>query len=342
MPSRQQIKYFDRFGKVNYDFSNENALAVMTNITKFIRAEDRGELSSYLYYDIQSGDRPDTIAYNVYGKSEYYWMIFLLNTRLHTGMNAWPLTDNEMDRYLEKEYDPYCWVSGDASDTNYIGNIPFDRKYLPHLRVTYSTNGYPFTGLKIKSYDYQRLGLVVYKDTQIDVLNLGLESTDTVTMAITHDASALGLEWADRCESLGLDGFTQEEEDYTRHSYYFQANNRFANILLKNATYRYYIDQYDLDGIAENGVLVPFQLLKHYQVIRDSVDPGIKLIELNDATSSAKVLDPDPYLVNLDFLSKVSFYQNERDDNEQKKKIRLPRKEIAADIALRYYKLIKR
>ena len=58
MPSRQQIKYFDRFGKVNYDFSNENALAVMTNITKFIRAEDRGELSSYLYYDIQPGDRP--------------------------------------------------------------------------------------------------------------------------------------------------------------------------------------------------------------------------------------------------------------------------------------------
>jgi len=361
MPSNQQVRYFDRFGTVDYDFTNENALARMTDLTKFIQATDRGEISSYLYYDIQPEDRPETIAYNIYGKSEYAWMIFMLNPRLHTGMNAWPLTDYEFEKYIEREFDPYCWISGahidetaDVDVANYIGNIPLNEKYLPHLYITTSRSteendaNFALTELKIKSYDYERLGLVVEKNSNSDVLDLQLNLDTDDYLGITHDNSELGQEWAAKCNSLRGMGILKDEPGFIRRENYYGENQhrdvfkfssarRFSNAALKYATYRYYIDRYDDDALG-NGVLVPFRLLTHNEVIRNAVEPGIKLVELNDPG----YFDDDPALINLDFISKVSFYQNERDDNDAKKKIKLPRQEIATDIARRYYNLLKR
>lgn len=58
-----------------------------------------------LYYDytIKDGERPDVVAYNYYGNSEYYWVIFLVNDIVDPYYD-WPMDQNTFEAFLKKKY----------------------------------------------------------------------------------------------------------------------------------------------------------------------------------------------------------------------------------------------
>lgn len=397
------IRYLDRFGTLDYDFTGANASARMTNFTKFIEARDLGELSSYTEYEIQPGETADSISSKLYGTPEYYWMLHLINPSLREGKTAWPLTDVEMDKYLEREYDPYSWVSAEGASANYeegsesffLGNIPLDKKYLPHLQLTYyyiyNLSGgdeafyeWPKTDLQIKHYDHERLGLVISRPEALSINDNALDLNNTYDrdnivemVGITHDNTPLGMEWRNRCYELSrpelyvsgrLSLDTLEDEDWLaegppiivdsdspgcssvtsdltwsdRVVAKFQMDRRFSNLEYKNAIYRWYIDQIDVDGTSSNGVVVPLQLLTHFDVLYNGVVDQIPIIYIPPVLEDGgDNYGFDDDRLQFEDLSRVTFYEYERDLNDLKKRIRVPRPEIVGDIALRYNRLIR-
>lgn len=55
-------------------------------------------------YYIRDGDRPDTIAYDLYGNSFYDWVIILCNERLVNFYEEWPKDSNTLEIYVFQKY----------------------------------------------------------------------------------------------------------------------------------------------------------------------------------------------------------------------------------------------
>lgn len=84
--------YFERFPKVLYLFGDEKQPVLFQQLTRYVDLIDtlRNETGTYIEYEIRDGDRPDTLSYKLYGKSEYDWTFFLMNERLREV--GWPKT----------------------------------------------------------------------------------------------------------------------------------------------------------------------------------------------------------------------------------------------------------
>jgi hypothetical protein len=54
-------------------------------------------------YDVQSGDRPDIIAYKYYDDPTLDWVILLVNNIIDPQFE-WPLDDRSFERYMRKKY----------------------------------------------------------------------------------------------------------------------------------------------------------------------------------------------------------------------------------------------
>lgn len=97
-------RYFDTFPKVPYLFGDETAPVLFQKLSQYselldIRAD---EVSAYIEYEIRDGDRPDTLSYRLYGKSEYDFTFFLMNPRLRE--TGWPLTIQELQDRAQNDF----------------------------------------------------------------------------------------------------------------------------------------------------------------------------------------------------------------------------------------------
>jgi hypothetical protein len=57
-----------------------------------------------LPYQIKDGDRPETVAFDVYGAATYYWVILLLNNIVDP-RNEWPLSQSDLEAKALAAYD---------------------------------------------------------------------------------------------------------------------------------------------------------------------------------------------------------------------------------------------
>lgn len=85
--------------KVNYKgqvLSNlmHNISIIKENIVKF---------DVYFAYRVGDGERPDTIAYDYYGNSDYAWLVMISNSIIDPYFQ-WPLDINQFHDYLRAKY----------------------------------------------------------------------------------------------------------------------------------------------------------------------------------------------------------------------------------------------
>ena len=64
-------KYFENFPKVFYLFGEEESPVLFQQLTRYVDLIDilRDTTGAYIEYEIRDGDRPDTLAHRLYGKS---------------------------------------------------------------------------------------------------------------------------------------------------------------------------------------------------------------------------------------------------------------------------------
>lgn len=77
----------------------------MSNILAKINPirEHLAKFEVYYPYSIKDGERPDTIAYDYYGSSDYAWLVMIVND-IYDPYYQWPLTYSEFYDYLFKKY----------------------------------------------------------------------------------------------------------------------------------------------------------------------------------------------------------------------------------------------
>lgn len=95
--------YFKGFPQIQYLFGDENYAVSFQKLSKYVDLLDniKDSISTYIEYEIDDFERPDSLSARMYGKSEYEWTFFLMNPRLRE--TGWPLAKQELYEYAQTE-----------------------------------------------------------------------------------------------------------------------------------------------------------------------------------------------------------------------------------------------
>ena len=96
--------FFKNFPKVRYKFGDAEAPVSFRKLSTYVDVLDRvvNNISTYNKITIKDYDRPDTLAYQLYGKPEYYWTFFVMNENLRE--QGWPIPQKELLTFIKKAY----------------------------------------------------------------------------------------------------------------------------------------------------------------------------------------------------------------------------------------------
>jgi hypothetical protein len=214
--------FFSQFPKLSYDVDGEGSYVNLTDISRTadISTFNEDKVSYYTYYDVNDGDRPDTVSQLLYGTPEHYWTLFILNDSLKAGLNnAWPLSIADFETMIAREYDKYSAltigpqlqsIDSIRQQHSDFSIVPLDTQYLPYLRLSS-----PETQLtaNIAFYDRRLLQLVIYNITPIvagayantsslDLRNVFLNSSEYIIQWINPYDPSTEAELYGKCQSL--------------------------------------------------------------------------------------------------------------------------------------------
>jgi len=157
--------YFDFLPSVAYP-NDEGGRTIVKDILVRGKILDslRDAASAALEYTVEDEERPETIAYRVYGRADYHWLILLFN-EVHDPFFSWPMSINEMEKHMEASY------SGKALFIDPVGlwdldkERPLDRR-VPHfaegdLIQQKDTSGSVVATAKVVSWDPNLYKVVV-------------------------------------------------------------------------------------------------------------------------------------------------------------------------------------
>ena len=96
------------------DFNYVSRLEGQKNISEYIRVKNLfkrvkiredlfNELSYFTKYKIIGDERPDQVAYKIYGTQDYDWIVLLSNNILNV-QSEWPLSDESFNNYMIDKY----------------------------------------------------------------------------------------------------------------------------------------------------------------------------------------------------------------------------------------------
>lgn len=110
MANKNYFEYVPDFDYVsrlpNYKLINDYVKT--KNLFKRVKMSDEifSDLTFFKKYVVQDQDRPDNIAYKVYGDSNLDWVVMLSNNIINLE-SEWPLDQNSYNNYLLSKYGSY-------------------------------------------------------------------------------------------------------------------------------------------------------------------------------------------------------------------------------------------
>jgi len=99
------MAYFDRFPLMAYDVAADGNYKLLPNILKRVKLRSGLRSGSFLFdsYDVQDGERPEDIAFKLYGDAELHWVVLMTNN-ITDRYYQWPLTQPQFQEHLEDKY----------------------------------------------------------------------------------------------------------------------------------------------------------------------------------------------------------------------------------------------
>ena len=98
--------FFSQFPKINYNLSGVNGNTnIVTDIFRRvkIRSKIADNVSLLDKYDVAEGEKPEDIAYKIYGDTDYFWVVTLVNNIVNRFYD-WPLPEFVFQQYLKDKY----------------------------------------------------------------------------------------------------------------------------------------------------------------------------------------------------------------------------------------------
>ena len=130
-----------------------------------IREDIFQDLAFFTKYDIKGDDRPDNVAFELYGDSSLDWIILVSNNILNI-QSEWPLTQKSFDQYLLEKYGDYNtlyngihhYETTEVKNSNDVVIVPAGLQVDSDQSFTYLDNGVDKTVnpvIKITNYQYE-------------------------------------------------------------------------------------------------------------------------------------------------------------------------------------------
>lgn len=96
------------------DFNYVSRLEGQKNISEYIRVKNLfkrvrineslfSDLTYFTKYKVVNDERPDQVAYKIYGTQEYDWIVLLSNNILNI-QSEWPLSNEAFEKYMLEKY----------------------------------------------------------------------------------------------------------------------------------------------------------------------------------------------------------------------------------------------
>ena len=136
---------------------------LVKNIFRRVKLRDdlQNVFTIFNKYEIQEGARPDTVAEELYGSSQYDWVV-LIGAGIINVRNEWPLSDRDIYRYSEQLYgndlnDVHHYETKEVKDSRGrlilpAGKIVDSTFTIPNPNITIQTLN-PVVG--ISNYEYE-------------------------------------------------------------------------------------------------------------------------------------------------------------------------------------------
>ena len=99
------MSYFSRFPLMAYDMAGNENYKLLPNILKRVKLRSGIASGMFLFdnYDVADGERPEDIAFKLYGDPELHWVILMTNN-ITDRYYQWPLTQPQFQEHMKDKY----------------------------------------------------------------------------------------------------------------------------------------------------------------------------------------------------------------------------------------------
>ena len=310
------MSFFKQFPKIEYDLQETNQFSKRFDIFRHVDVSttQSDEFTSYLYYQVKDGERPDVVSYKLYDTPDYYWTFFVINDFLQAGFNEWYKSSFDFNRGLEIEY-------GDHGALIFLPNYTTKANAISGLDVTYSdlrlarVGSSPQDTAKIERFDPFMLQLITHEASSDSFYN----SSGTYHFAFSSTATNAGkTAWLEIYKThllnLGLINIDTTIAEGNLSTYTYTPERAYSSLL--DAPFRFISTVSDVD----------FSL----PVVQTTVKAKDDVIGAYDALLRGQG----------DISNFKSWYEYELDNNEANRQIQYVRKEFIEEFADEYKRLI--
>ena len=106
----------------SYRQNNVDPFTLAKNIFRRIKIRENLDdiILGFDQYTVKNNQRPDQVALDIYGNMQYDWVVLLCNNIINV-YEEWPMSEDELERYIESEYDEdsssvHHWVTQKVTD----------------------------------------------------------------------------------------------------------------------------------------------------------------------------------------------------------------------------------
>jgi len=100
------MAYFSQFPKLIYDIAGNGNEKVLPDIFRRIKIRDKVKDNFALLdkYDVEPGESPETVAFKVYGSTDYWYVVCIMNN-ITNRFHDWPKSYQAFEDYVNDKYD---------------------------------------------------------------------------------------------------------------------------------------------------------------------------------------------------------------------------------------------
>ncbi len=87
------------------ELKQDGVTKIIVDLSRYVRSSNDLLLKKYEYFDyeINGAQRPDQVSYEIYGSTEFYWIILMTNN-IRNIWTDWPLGQTAFNNYIVKKY----------------------------------------------------------------------------------------------------------------------------------------------------------------------------------------------------------------------------------------------
>ena len=99
------MAYFSRFPLMAYDIKGNEKYKLLPNILRRVKLRSGMRSGAFMFdnYDVADGERPEDIAFKLYGDAELHWVVLMTNN-ITDRYYQWPLTQPQFQEHLKDKY----------------------------------------------------------------------------------------------------------------------------------------------------------------------------------------------------------------------------------------------